>query len=100
MITLLLMNYLLFVFDYVLSRKLNVSKMNVLTRVFRAHGQMCASRPWEVIIGTLTVTVCMMSMSLFAANNKICGWNYKCQQSSDDVSQGMLTLRLIELVEL
>lgn len=63
-----------------------MSAMGVLTRVFRAHGQLCASRPWEVIIGTLTLTVCMMSMSLFAGNRRICGWNYKCEQPNDDVS--------------
>ena len=60
--------------------------MIMVSRVFRVHGELCASRPWEVIIGTLTLTVCIMSMSLFAVDNKICGWNYRCEQSHDDVS--------------
>ncbi|XP_033750223.1 3-hydroxy-3-methylglutaryl-coenzyme A reductase-like isoform X2 [Pecten maximus] len=33
---------------------------------FRGHGYLCASHPLEVIIGTLTVTVCLVSMSMLA----------------------------------
>ena len=54
--------------------------MGVLGRVFAAHGQLCASRPWEVIIATLTVILITASLSLFAASNKICDWNYRCEQ--------------------
>jgi len=62
--------------------------MGVLRRVFDAHGQLCASRPWEVIIATLTVILCTTSLTLFAASNKICDWNYSCERShSDDVSR-------------
>jgi len=59
-------------------------RMGVLRRVFDAHGQLCASRPWEVIIATLTVILCTTSLSLFAASNKICDWNYRCERSHDD----------------
>jgi len=62
-------------------------EMGFLRRVFDAHGQLCASRPWEVIIATLTVILCMTSLSFFAASNKICDWNYRCERShEDDVS--------------
>ena len=62
----------------------------MLSRLFRAHGQMCASRPWEVIFGMITFTVCVMSMSVFATSHKICGYNYKCtQQDYDGVSQSL-----------
>jgi len=60
------------------------SEMGVLRRLFDAHGQLCASRPWEVIIATLTVILCTTSLSLFAASNKICDWNYRCERNHDD----------------
>ena len=60
------------------------AEMGVLRRLFDAHGQLCASRPWEVIIATLTVILCTTSLSLFAASNKICDWNYRCEQTTDD----------------
>lgn len=54
---------------------------NLLTKAFRAHGQLCASRPWEVIIGTLMLAMFVMLMSVFAgSSNKICGWNVECEQ--------------------
>lgn len=56
----------------------------MLTRLFRGYGQLCASRPWEVIVCTITLTAFVMSMSLFAMNNRICGWNYECEQQTDD----------------
>lgn len=42
------------------------------------HGLFVASHPWEVIVGTVTLTICMMSMKMFTGNDKICGWNYEC----------------------
>lgn len=50
----------------------------MLSRLFRMHGLFVASHPWEVIVGTVTLTICMMSMNMFTGNNKICGWNYEC----------------------
>ncbi|XP_053557377.1 3-hydroxy-3-methylglutaryl-Coenzyme A reductase [Bombina bombina] len=57
----------------------------MLSRLFRMHGQFVASHPWEVIVGTVTVTLCMMSMNMFTGNDKICGWNYECPKFEDDV---------------
>nr|QYV43154.1 HMGR2 [Colaphellus bowringi] len=31
-------------------------------RFFRAHGDFCASHPWEVIVATLTLTACMLTV--------------------------------------
>ena len=42
------------------------------------HGLFVASHPWEVIVGTVTLTISMMSMKMFTGNDKICGWNYEC----------------------
>lgn len=50
----------------------------MLSGLFRAHGRFIANHPWEVIISTLTVTLCLMSMSMFTGNDKVCGWNYIC----------------------
>ncbi|CAG9816665.1 unnamed protein product [Phaedon cochleariae] len=32
------------------------------SRFFRAHGEFCASHPWEVIVATLTLTACMLTV--------------------------------------
>ncbi|RZF38994.1 hypothetical protein LSTR_LSTR003737 [Laodelphax striatellus] len=34
----------------------------MLVRLFRRHGEFCASHPWEVIVGTLTLTACILSL--------------------------------------
>ncbi|XP_046879197.1 3-hydroxy-3-methylglutaryl-CoA reductase a [Hypomesus transpacificus] len=57
----------------------------MLTRLFRLHGLLVASHPWEVIVGTVTLTICMMSMNLFTGNNQICGWNYDCPKMEEQV---------------
>ncbi|XP_054253381.1 3-hydroxy-3-methylglutaryl-Coenzyme A reductase isoform X2 [Indicator indicator] len=57
----------------------------MLSRLFRMHGLFVASHPWEVIVGTVTLTICMMSMKMFTGNDKICGWNYKCPKLEEDV---------------
>ncbi|KAG8456491.1 hypothetical protein GDO86_002321 [Hymenochirus boettgeri] len=57
----------------------------MLSRLFRMHGQFVASHPWEVIVGTVTLTICMMSMNMFTGNDKICGWNYACPKFEEDV---------------
>lgn len=66
----------------------------MLTRLFHAYGHMCASRPWEVIIGTITATVCLMSMSFFSEHRKICGWNYLCTVTEDMKSSDVIVLTI------
>ncbi|KAM4875960.1 3-hydroxy-3-methylglutaryl-Coenzyme A reductase isoform 1-T1 [Thomomys bottae] len=61
------------------------SAATMLSRLFRMHGLFVASHPWEVIVGTVTLTICMMSMNMFTGNNKICGWNYECPKFEEDV---------------
>ncbi|ESO88291.1 hypothetical protein LOTGIDRAFT_126248 [Lottia gigantea] len=65
----------------------------MLSSLFRAHGQFCATHPWEVIIGTVTITLCLMSMSLFTSTEKVCGWNYICPQN--DIHPDMKSSDLI-----
>lgn len=47
----------------------------MIGRFFRAHGEFCASHPWEVIVALLTITACMLtvdkSTTLDAANNSL-----------------------------
>ncbi|XP_030563622.1 3-hydroxy-3-methylglutaryl-coenzyme A reductase [Drosophila novamexicana] len=44
----------------------------MIGRLFRAHGEFCASHPWEVIVALLTITACMLTIdkntSLDASN--------------------------------
>uniref|UniRef100_A0A6I8QQP2 3-hydroxy-3-methylglutaryl coenzyme A reductase n=2 Tax=Xenopus tropicalis TaxID=8364 RepID=A0A6I8QQP2_XENTR len=65
--------------------QLRFSEIKMLSRLFRMHGQFVASHPWEVIVGTVTLTICMMSMNMFTGNDKICGWNYACPKFEEDV---------------
>ncbi|XP_041042594.1 3-hydroxy-3-methylglutaryl-CoA reductase a isoform X1 [Carcharodon carcharias] len=60
-----------------------ISKM--LSRLFRMHGLFVASHPWEVIVGTVTITICMMSMNMFTGNNQICGWNFECPKIEEEI---------------
>uniref|UniRef100_A0A4W3GBE0 3-hydroxy-3-methylglutaryl-coenzyme A reductase n=1 Tax=Callorhinchus milii TaxID=7868 RepID=A0A4W3GBE0_CALMI len=57
----------------------------MLSRLFRMHGFFVASHPWEVIVGTVTITICMMSMNMFTGNNQICGWNFECPKVEEEV---------------
>ncbi|XP_076613681.1 3-hydroxy-3-methylglutaryl-coenzyme A reductase-like isoform X2 [Chaetodon auriga] len=47
----------------------------MLARLFRLHGLLVASHPWEVIVGTLALTVCLMSMNSLATGSQMCSWN-------------------------
>ena len=55
----------------------------MLSPVFHAHGLLVASHPWEVIVGTVTLTICMMSMNMFTGNDQICGWNLDCPKTEE-----------------
>ncbi|XP_055877025.1 3-hydroxy-3-methylglutaryl-coenzyme A reductase-like isoform X2 [Biomphalaria glabrata] len=66
----------------------------MLSQLFNAHGQMCASHPWEVLIGTLTLTISLMSMSLWAINSKVCGWNYICHNEEEMKSSDVIIFSL------
>lgn len=38
-------------------------------RLFRAHGEFCASHPWEVIVALITFTACMFSVDKGSASS-------------------------------
>lgn len=67
----------------------------MLSRLFRLHGLFVASHPWEVILGTVAVTMCLMSMNAFATNDQICGWNHQCpkvQETNLSSNMNVLTI--------
>ncbi|KAL8582291.1 hypothetical protein ACOMHN_037048 [Nucella lapillus] len=68
----------------------------MLSRLFRAHGRMCANHPWEVIITSLTVTLCLVSMNVYASPglDKICGWNYICRSEEEVKSSDIIILSI------
>lgn len=76
----------------------------MLSRLFRAHGQFCASRPWEIIVGTMMLTVCVMSMSLFAGNRKICSWSIRSSEKENDLKSAdaivLMSARCLAIVYL
>lgn len=47
----------------------------MLARLFRLYGLLVASHPWEVIVGTLALTVCLVSMNSLTASSQMCSWN-------------------------
>ncbi|KAF0033321.1 hypothetical protein F2P81_013387 [Scophthalmus maximus] len=68
-----------------LSSALVSSVAAMLTHLFRMHGLLVASHPWEVIVSTVTLTICMMSMNMFTGNDQICGWNFDCPKTEEQI---------------
>ncbi|XP_061913427.1 3-hydroxy-3-methylglutaryl-coenzyme A reductase-like isoform X1 [Entelurus aequoreus] len=63
---------------------LQANAKTMLARLFRLHGLLVAAHPWEVIIGTLALTVCLMSMNSLAAGGHMCSWN-NCPKVDEQV---------------
>ncbi|KAI1905251.1 hypothetical protein AGOR_G00014190 [Albula goreensis] len=57
----------------------------MLDCLFRVHGLFVASHPWEVIVGTVTVTICLMSMNMFTASDQLCAWKYDCPKMEEQI---------------
>ncbi|MEQ2290974.1 hypothetical protein AMECASPLE_008596 [Ameca splendens] len=56
----------------------------MLARLFRLHGLLVASHPWEVIVGTLAFTVCLMNMNTLSTSSQMCSWN-NCPKVREEV---------------
>ncbi|XP_054613714.1 3-hydroxy-3-methylglutaryl-coenzyme A reductase-like isoform X1 [Dunckerocampus dactyliophorus] len=70
----------------------------MLVRLFRLHGLLVATHPWEVIIGTLALTVCLMSMNSLAASSHMCSWN-NCPKVDQQVhSSDMIILTVTRCI--
>ncbi|XP_019959571.1 3-hydroxy-3-methylglutaryl-coenzyme A reductase isoform X2 [Paralichthys olivaceus] len=70
----------------------------MLTHLFRMHGLLVASHPWEVIVGTVTLTICMMSMNMFTGNDQICGWNFDCPKTEEILSSDIIILTITRCI--
>ncbi|XP_061655711.1 3-hydroxy-3-methylglutaryl-coenzyme A reductase-like [Phyllopteryx taeniolatus] len=65
----------------------------MLARLFRLHGLLVAAHPWEVIIGTLALTVCLMSMNGLASSSRACSWK-DCPKVDDEPTRSSDTVIL------
>lgn len=65
------------------SREMLRAKM---TPFFHSHGRFCASHPWEVIVTIVTLTVCVLSMSVISGGKvgTICGISRPCEAKPAD----------------
>ncbi|KAJ3605260.1 hypothetical protein NHX12_027310 [Muraenolepis orangiensis] len=59
----------------------------MFSRLFRLHGLLVACHPLEVIVTTITATVCLMSMNGFVASNQVCSWN-ECPKRPERLVKG------------
>ncbi|XP_021930666.1 3-hydroxy-3-methylglutaryl-coenzyme A reductase isoform X2 [Zootermopsis nevadensis] len=71
--------------------------------LFRAHGELCASHPWEVIVATLTLTVCMLTvdqrpLGLSPDPHMGCGWRHDCVGLEDYNAADVIVMTLIRCV--
>ncbi|XP_042634464.1 3-hydroxy-3-methylglutaryl-coenzyme A reductase-like [Cyprinus carpio] len=64
----------------------------MLSRLFRLHGLFVASHPWEVIVGTVAVTMCLMSI---ATNDQIYGWNHQYPEVQEKIVSGEMIILTI-----
>lgn len=67
------------------------------TQLFRSYGEFCASHPWEVIVGTLTLTACMLTLdnqqtvtsSTSATANAACRGCFWLQDTTNGASSSL-----------
>ncbi|XP_063705325.1 3-hydroxy-3-methylglutaryl-coenzyme A reductase [Culicoides brevitarsis] len=52
----------------------------MIGKLFRAHGEFCASHPWEVILALLTLTACMLTVEKGATGPDQLHYNAQQQQ--------------------
>ncbi|XP_064461442.1 3-hydroxy-3-methylglutaryl-coenzyme A reductase-like isoform X2 [Ornithodoros turicata] len=73
----------------------------MLPKLFYAHGKVCASHPWEVIVGFLTLTICMLSMgATFLGSSRLCGWSYQCQMREEDKGMDIVVMTVTRCMAL
>ncbi|XP_030209152.1 3-hydroxy-3-methylglutaryl-coenzyme A reductase isoform X2 [Gadus morhua] len=63
----------------------------MLSRLFRLHGLLVASHPLEVIVGTIAITVCLMSLNSFVASSQVCRWD-ECPKRQEIASSDVIML--------
>ncbi|KAF5903027.1 3-hydroxy-3-methylglutaryl-coenzyme A reductase-like, partial [Clarias magur] len=64
----------------------------MLRRLFRLHGLFVASHPLEVIVGTIALTICLMSMNAIAGGDQICDWKHQCPKAQEKIPSSDIIL--------
>uniref|UniRef100_H3D7J1 3-hydroxy-3-methylglutaryl coenzyme A reductase n=1 Tax=Tetraodon nigroviridis TaxID=99883 RepID=H3D7J1_TETNG len=64
----------------------------MLARLFRLHGLVVASHPWEVIVGTIALTVCLVSMNSLSSSQQMCSWTECPKVEEKTHSSDVITL--------
>ncbi|XP_019638576.1 PREDICTED: 3-hydroxy-3-methylglutaryl-coenzyme A reductase-like isoform X2 [Branchiostoma belcheri] len=75
-----------------------LSNLAMLTGLFKAYGRFCVSHPWEVIVGTITATICLLSMNMITNSDRVCGWNYICNVDEDIKSSDVIIMSLTRCI--
>lgn len=76
----------------------------MVSRYFRAHGQFCASHPWEVIVATLTLTVCMLTVEPRPSTSpsidpeRHCGWWQYCVGREEQNAADVIMMTIIRCI--
>nr|CAD7586039.1 unnamed protein product [Timema genevievae] len=73
------------------------------SRIFQAHGEFCASYPWEVIVATLTLTVCMLTVDqrpigLPPEPQRQCNWGNNCLGLEEYNAVDVIVMTIIRCV--
>ncbi|XP_063225031.1 3-hydroxy-3-methylglutaryl-coenzyme A reductase isoform X2 [Bacillus rossius redtenbacheri] len=76
---------------------------SMVSRLFEAHGEFCASYPWEVIMATLTLTVCMLTVDQRAAPpleaaRRRCSWGGDCLRLEEYHAVDVIVMTIIRCV--
>lgn len=67
----------------------------MLGRLFRAHGEFCASHPWEVIVALMTLTACMLSVEKRPDNIVPTLRTRQCQYVTDYVAADVILMTIV-----
>ncbi|XP_075217147.1 HMG coenzyme A reductase [Lycorma delicatula] len=74
----------------------------MFVEMFRRHGEFCASHPWEVIVGTLTLTACIFSLDKPAAPVNLatqhCGSHRSCLSLEEYNAVDVIVMTLIRCI--
>lgn len=77
----------------------------MVSRLFLAHGELCASHPWEVIVATLTLTLCMLTVDrqtqasqLHIQDNCNAYWRKSCHDGEEYNAIDVIVMTLIRCV--
>lgn len=72
----------------------------MIGKLFRAHGEFCASHPWEVILALLTLTACMLTVEKGATGPDQLHYNNQQQQQQQTPHYGHNKLNGFEAADL